>query len=496
MRGDQLAHERLRVRVLGRGPARARPRPRARPPSAPARRRAGSRCPSPSSGRPTIIASSSRTVNDQLEARRRPDRHVAGAGAHRGQRGHARRAGQPARAADHEHVAGGELRRLGAAARHARAARRGRSGRSPASPARRAGCRCRSPRPRRRRPCRGGSTARLGRWNVAVARAWTAGAGDLAGGGVDAATGRRRRPPAPWRPPSPRSRWSAGSRGEPDEPVPSSASTITCARSSRPAANGDRRGAGQPAQLRLRVLAHPLRRPHEQHLDVAPGLRAAAAPPRARRRRCCPCRRRRDPPGGRPPRRPRAASPSPARSISSATGSPSSSIAQRSSCAHLAPPRAAAPSSAGGSPRPPAADRQRPAPPRAVRRPRSIETSTVAPQLGRASRPPTPRQAHRGAHVAAADASTSRAAPARAARAPWPPPPWRRQRAARCIAGRAPRGRRSARSASVNSRSASRGRRASAPLQPLDLAATVDPDRRRATLRRAGPTRRQRDGRA
>ena len=54
----------------------------------------------------------------ELEACRRADGHVAGAGAHRGQRGHRRGAGQPARAAEDEHVARGELRRVGAAPRH------------------------------------------------------------------------------------------------------------------------------------------------------------------------------------------------------------------------------------------------------------------------------------------------------------------------------------------------------------------------------------------
>ena len=82
----------------------------------------------------------------------------------RGHRGRAREAG---RAADHEHVAGAELGRLRRAARHVARARRGRSGRSRARRARRTGSRCRSPRPRRRAPCRGGSTgpaSRGGTW--------------------------------------------------------------------------------------------------------------------------------------------------------------------------------------------------------------------------------------------------------------------------------------------------------------------------------------------
>ena len=48
----------------------------------------------------------------------RADRHVARSGAHRGQRRHRGRAGQPVRAADDEDVAGGELRRGRGAARH------------------------------------------------------------------------------------------------------------------------------------------------------------------------------------------------------------------------------------------------------------------------------------------------------------------------------------------------------------------------------------------
>ena len=152
------------------------------------RSRSGVSAPS-RSGSPTIIASSSLTVNESSRDCGRADRHVARAGAHRGQRGHRRRAGQPARAADDEDVAGGELRRVRGRGAACRAARRRRSGRSRPRRARRVGMPMSTTVDARRRgPCRGGSTGPAWRWwNVAVATARTADALDLAGRGVDAA---------------------------------------------------------------------------------------------------------------------------------------------------------------------------------------------------------------------------------------------------------------------------------------------------------------------
>ena len=234
-------------------------------------------------------------MNAELEARRRADRHVARAGAHRGQRGHARRAGQPARAADDEHVAGGELRRVGAAARHARAARRRRSGRSRAAPGAPRGMpmsitstspACALP---GLDPQPGlGAVERRGRDRTAPPRPSTSPVDASTPDGTSAATTgalarvdrldhRVRRDRAARR----------------SKPVPSSASTITCALSSR--AGVERRPAAAPGSRLSCACASspsPLGRPDGEHVDLAPGLRAAAARRRARRRRCCPCRRR------------------------------------------------------------------------------------------------------------------------------------------------------------------------------------------------------------
>ena len=118
---------------------------------------------------------------------------------------------------------------------------------------------------------------------------------------------------------------------------------------SRPASNGIGASPGQLLQLRLRVLAQPLGRPDEQHLDLAARPGAAAARPRSRRRRCCPCRRRSR--SARPARaaRPGAASPSPARSIRSRAGDLALAASPSGRAPWSPPPRAAAPSSGEGS---------------------------------------------------------------------------------------------------------------------------------------------------
>ena len=152
----------------------------------------------------------------------------------------------------------------------------------------------------------------------------------LAGRRVHARTGRRRRSRAPSPPPSPRSPDPRAPAATPEQPVPSSASTITCALLSRPASNGTGAAPGQLLELRLRVLAHPLGRPHGRTSTSRPAWRSSRAatipsPPLLPLPQTIAIR----PAGARRATTP--ASPSPARSISSSTATFFSLIAQRSS---------------------------------------------------------------------------------------------------------------------------------------------------------------------
>ena len=249
----------------------------ARSPSAPAR--PPRRVSAPSlGGRPTVIASSSRTANVELErgrARRRsrsPRRtRIAASAAIVGA------PVSPVEPPITNTLPELNLVESGAAARHVvehavadQADRRARR-------ARRAGCRCRSPRRRRRAPCRAGSTAPA--WRGGTSR-W-----------------RRRGPPAPATSPVEASTPdgtsaattgaaaaliasitpAAGSRGAPVEPVPSSASTIACApvEPLRPRTAG--RVAGQPLELL------GARRPAASPAATRPARRPRARPARSSR---------------------------------------------------------------------------------------------------------------------------------------------------------------------------------------------------------------------
>ncbi len=97
---------------------------------------------------------------------------------------------------------------------------------------------------------------------------------------------------------------AAGSRGTPEEPGAEQRVDDHVRLVEPPRLERDRRAPGQLLELRLRVLAHPLGRPHGVDLDLAARPGAAAARRRSRHRRCCPCRRR-----SRSARRARAARP-------------------------------------------------------------------------------------------------------------------------------------------------------------------------------------------
>ena len=114
----------------------------------------------------------------------------------------------------------------------------------------------------------------------------------LAGRRVHARTGCRPRSRAPSRPPSPRSPGPPARAATRSSRSRAAQSTITCALLSRPASNGIGARPGQLLQLRLRVLAHPLGRPHEHGPRPRARPGAATARRRSRPRRCCPCHRR------------------------------------------------------------------------------------------------------------------------------------------------------------------------------------------------------------
>ena len=299
---------------------------------------------------------------------------------------------------------------------------------------RRAGCRCRSPRPRPRAPCPGGSTGRAWRGGTSPSpTARTAAPVDLAGGGVDAAghvggddrrAARRSSPRSRPRPARAARPVEAGAEQRVDDPG---------APSSRAASNGRRRVARQAVELRLRVAAAATRGGHTaQHVDLAAGLRAAAARRRARRRRCCPCRRRSRSARRARARRPRARAPPPRAPSARATGRPAPRSPRRRSRASR-PRRAAAPASGAGSSahrhgcRHAARVRER------DRRPSS--PSSAARAAARAGQP------HGRRLVAAAERPRRRASSTRAAASAFATASLAQKRAARCIAGRAPRGR-------------------------------------------------------
>ena len=286
-----------------------------------------------SSGRPTSIASSSRTVNDELERAR----------ARRRSRSPRPRASPPAPPSHGAPVSpreppitttlpGGELGRVGAAARHVAQHAAVDQRRVGLARARRAGCRCRRRRPRPRAPCPARSTAPAWRaWNAAVAD----GADRLARAPRRSRrrrrSARRRRRPCPRAPLMSAITPATGSFGAPggagaeqrvDDPV-------------RAAEHARRRRRPAPAPGACRsiasgVLAEPLRRP-----------RRAARRPRGRRARSSRAATSPSPPLLPLPQttaiRPAGtcsaitrARPSPARSISSSEGICFSSIAQAS----------------------------------------------------------------------------------------------------------------------------------------------------------------------
>ena len=240
-------------------------------------------------------------------------RHIPGAGAHARLRGHPRRAGEAARAARDEHVAGGELGRARAPCAAAARARSARSSPTEASPGAPRGMPMSS-------VCTSPAWALPGRihspglaaWKVTVSEAHTAaprttpvdastplGTSTLTTdaraaliAAIDAAT-------AP--------------RGSPWKPVPSSASIDAHVRAEqlcrgghrrlhplvlrrpRRAVQAHRRRAGEALEVRA-CVARELRRRRHAHDRHGPGpTRAGGVLQRARRRRCCPCRRRPSP---------------------------------------------------------------------------------------------------------------------------------------------------------------------------------------------------------
>ena len=206
-------------------------------------------------------------------------RDVARAGAHRRLGREARRAGQPARAAGHEHVAGGELRRRGAAARDERVRRA--ASISPTSACTGA------PRGipmsmtshlagvllarRDPQPGLGGGERRRGVARAPPRRATSpveasTPLGDV--GGHDGAPSARR---------SPRSRPAPRSRGSPSKPVPRIASTIDRGAVERV---GRERARARPRRRR------EVRRPRRRGSSAAPASsRTRTSRPASRSRR-------------------------------------------------------------------------------------------------------------------------------------------------------------------------------------------------------------------
>ena len=216
------------------------------------------------------------------------------------------------------------------------------------APARRAGCRCRSPRTSpacalpgrdpqpglgRRGRSRWPPRARRGPATSPVEASTPLGTSAATHGPL-ARVDRRRSPRA------------AASRGAPVEPGAEQRVDEPARPRARRGANGSAASPGSRRERSRRVAAASSPAARRRARRPRGRARAAGARPRGRRRRCCPCRRRsRSARAGRAGR-PRAASPAPARSISSSAGMP----APRSPTGRWrasAPRRAAAPASAG-----------------------------------------------------------------------------------------------------------------------------------------------------
>ncbi len=222
-----------------------------------------------------------------------------------------------------------ELGRVGTAARHARAARRadqpglGRGGRS------RAGCRCRSPRPRPRTPCPAGSTARAWpRWNVAVATRCDRRRPRPRRSTRRRRTGRRPRRTARSPPSSPRSPRRRARAARRSCRCRAARRRSRAPGRARPASNAAGGSPGQAAELLGRVVRTVLGRPDGEHLDLAAGRAQQPRGDEPVAAVVALAADDRDPPGRARAARPRAASPSPARSIRSSDGMPFFSIAQ------------------------------------------------------------------------------------------------------------------------------------------------------------------------
>ena len=199
----------------------------------------------------------------------------------------------------------------------------------------RAGCRCRPPR-RRHAALRPGSTAvpSLRPWKQTVTSARDRGAHDRARSTRRPPTARRA--PRPSRPAAASPRWPGRTapRGAPRKPVPRSASTTTSARSfSRARRDAVHDRDPEPpgdVVVQARVGRQLPDVAGEQALDRPSRRRAGGGRRRTRRRRCCPRRRR-----WRRVRRLRrrmisSAAARPARSMSTAPGMPSPSMARAS----------------------------------------------------------------------------------------------------------------------------------------------------------------------